>query len=78
MLVGRLTGTVGGRPWSILMDERTLSLRVADLWSVRKLRKANRQLSPFTKALRVDYSGVIRVKVGAWPMFTLPRWAWAR
>ena len=61
ILVGRLAGTLDGRPWSLDSDGALLSIAVADIASVLKLRRIARvyhhRLKPevFTLDTRVRF-----------------------
>ncbi len=71
MLVGRLEGTLDGRPWSLVAEEGDLALTVAGLTSLLSVRRALRQrhrlLSPLISSLHAR----VRLKCGYWPSVTL-------
>ena len=70
-LVGRLAGTLDGRPWSLEADEGSVALTVSGLASLliarRMLRQSRRVLSPLISSLDAQ----VRVKCGRLPPVSL-------
>jgi hypothetical protein len=86
MLVGRLHGTIDGRPWDLLASDQSLLLRLADLTSARKLHPLLVVLqqgvqsgrAPFRPPLFNGYHGAVRIKIGRLPAVRVPRVLWTR
>ncbi len=70
-LVGRLEGTLDGRPWSLEAEKGDLALTVAGLASLlsvrRLLRQRHRVLSPLISSLDAR----AHIKCGRWPSVSL-------
>lgn len=70
-LVGRLDGTLDGRPWSLEAEEGIVAFTVAGLTSLliarRALRQRHRVLSPLVSSLDAQF----RINCGRWPSVTL-------
>lgn len=69
-LVGRVAGTVDGRPWFLTGGERVLTLELPTLSVALKLRTALSRLSAFSR-LRDMMSSPIKVRVGRLPAVTI-------
>jgi len=75
MMVGRLNGTVGGRPWSLDADDDSLTLQTHDLRSLLRVRSLWRHVRAFGRVLPIVFHSRIRVRIGESPYLPLPHWA---
>lgn len=70
-LVGRLAGTLDGRPWSLNAEAGTVALKVTGFSSLFKARVVLREkwyvLSPFVSSVDVP----IRIKCGPFPTVSI-------
>ena len=70
-LVGRLAGTLDGRPWTFQSDDNLLFIQLADFASLLKMRRI---ASMYYRSLKPVVSTVdtrVRLKCGSFPALTL-------
>ena len=71
MVVGRLAGTLNGRPWSLEAVEQTLTLTVSGFASLLTVRRSAKQLLRRVSPVIPSLEGKVRVKLGDWPSVSL-------
>jgi len=70
-LVGRLAGTLDGRPWTFESDENLLFIQLADVTSLLKMRRIVTMYSRSFKPVVSTVDTRVRLKCGIFPAFTL-------
>lgn len=71
MLVGRIAGTVDGRPWLFSGDERAVTLELPSLSVALKLRGTFLQLPGDVMRVSSMIQTPLRVRIGRLPTLTL-------
>jgi hypothetical protein len=66
-LVGRITGTVNGRPWSVSGDGEVVAVEMPDLATAFKFRRAMLLLPPGPSKLLSGIVVPLRLHIGRWP-----------
>ena len=67
IVVGRLAGTLDGRPWSLEAAEQTLTFKLAGLTSLLAVRRSVKQLLRRVAPAIPSLKGRVRMKLGQWP-----------
>jgi len=70
-LVGRITGTVNGRPWALGGDERLLEFEIVGLASALSFRRAVTGLPSILTRHAHGITCPVRVRVRGLPAFTI-------
>ncbi len=71
ILVGRLAGTLDGRPWSLQADVGWLSIEVPNFAGLLKLRRLSHVYRGSIKTMAVTLNARVRFKCGRLPALTL-------
>ncbi len=71
ILVGRLAGTVDGRPWSLQSDVGSLSIELPNVASLLKLRRLSYFYRSSIRSMALTLNARVRFKCGGFPALTL-------
>ncbi|GDY05561.1 hypothetical protein LBMAG51_03480 [Phycisphaerae bacterium] len=70
-MVGRLAGTLDGRPWSFQSDVGSLSIELPNFASLLKLRRLSHIYRSSVKPMALSLNARVRFKCGTFPALTV-------